>query len=87
MEGGGREANIETNANKNVEWKMDMDDLVEDDHVEPFLTLNLEISKVASENQRETEETDGGRKEAMVESDAYDRDSRVGGYRRNNGGR
>ena len=37
-----------------------MDELMADGHLETFATIILETLMVASENQRETEETEGG---------------------------
>ena len=65
-EGGGDEAEIEANANNNVEAKMDMDESMADGHVKTFPTLILEISAVASENQWETEEMGGGGKKGKT---------------------
>ena len=59
-EGGGGEAKIEANVDNNVEAKMDMDESMVDGHLTTFPTLILETSAVASEYQRETEETEGG---------------------------
>ena len=70
--GGGGETKIEANANNNVEAKMDMDESMADGRLETFTTLILETSAVAFENQRETEETEGGGEETKVEIDAYE---------------
>ena len=60
MEGGDGEAKIEVNADDNVEAKMDMDESMADGHLETFPTLVIETLAVASENQRETKDTEGG---------------------------
>ena len=44
---------------------MDMDKSMVDGHVETFPTLILVTPAVASENQRETEEMEGGGEESM----------------------
>ena len=62
-EGGSEEAKIEANVDNNVEAKMDMDKSMADGHLKTFPTLILETLAVASENQRETEETEGGGEE------------------------
>ena len=63
MESGDGEAKIKANANNNVEEKMDMDESMADGHVEIFLTREPKTWTVASGNQCETQERDGGSKE------------------------
>ena len=55
---------------------MDMDELMADGHVETFVTLYLETSTVASGNQRETQETDGGCEEVKDEAGVYDEETK-----------
>ena len=62
MEGGGREENIEAHADNKFEATMDMDESMADGHLETFPTLILETLVVASENQCETKDTEGGGK-------------------------
>ena len=66
MEGGNGGAKIKANANNNVEAKMDMDKSMVDGHLETFPTLILESLAVTSENQRETEETEGAREKKKL---------------------
>ena len=72
IESGGGEAKIEANVDNNVEAKMNMDEWMVDGHLETFPTLILETLAVASENQRETEETESGGEETKVKADAYE---------------
>ena len=51
---------------------MDMDESMEDGHLETFPTLILETSVVASENECETEEREGGGEEMKVDANTYD---------------
>ena len=50
-ERGSREAKIETNTDNNIEGKMDMDESMEDGHLETFTTLMLKPLAVASERR------------------------------------
>ena len=49
-----------------------MDELMEDGHVETFLTLHLETWAIASKNQCETQETEGVGEEPKVEKNTCD---------------
>ena len=64
--GGGGEAKSESNAVNKFEAKMDMDKAMTDGHLETFPTLYLETFPVSFENQRETEETEGGGKKIKL---------------------
>ena len=60
-------------ATKNdIESEVAMGEVMADGHVETFSTLVPKTWAVASENQRETQETKSGGEEAKVEADTCD---------------
>ena len=54
-----------------------MNESMADGHVETFLTLHLETWAVASGNQRETQETDGGKKEEKDQDNTTNDDGQI----------
>ena len=67
----GGEANIEDNANNNVQQKVAMDEKTVTDGAEVLPTIVPETSAIVPESEHKTGEMEGGGEEMRVEANAY----------------